>query len=263
MDRPQAGAPDFVGQAQAFQARHLAFLAAGDLDGLVANSFTGDARFHSFRFRAEGRAAIKEVMALFLERMSGFGPRTVTHFQAGPDFIWQELNIEGPDGDVRIYEFKFLREGSVYLQLFGEKQGTIWQPGDFPGFLPPDTTAAEACHHRYIQLQAAGDADAMADGFFSEDARLVTARLSLEGRESLRSFFQDKFRKESGFHLVSLHNLTGDPDYVWFEATAASSAGARTVYDVMLLRDDRVRLQLVGTLEGVLPANQQQHDASD
>ena len=95
----------------------------------------------------------------------------------------------------------------------------------------------------------------MADDFFTQDARLITSKLQVEGRENMRSFFAGKFEKESNFHLLSMRNLAGDVDYVWFEATAASSLGARSVYDVMLLRDDRVQMQLVGTLDGELPAN--------
>ncbi len=96
----------------------------------------------------------------------------------------------------------------------------------------------------------------MADDFFTADARLITAKLSIEGREPLRISSPTSLSMRDDFHLVSMHNLTGDSDYVWFEATAASSAGARTVYDVMLLRDGKVNLQLVGTLDGILPANQ-------
>jgi ketosteroid isomerase-like protein len=174
---------------------------------------------------------------------------------AGRDFIWQELLIDSPAGPIELYELKFLRDGQVTLQLYGSKQGTVWQPGDLAGFVPPAGEAAEQVHHRYIDLQARQDADGLADSFFSEDARLVTAKLNLEGREALRTFFRSKFEKESGFHLVSTRNITGDHDYVWFEATAGGSQGVRTVYDVMLLRDGQVTLQLVGTLEGVLPAN--------
>ena len=150
---------------------------------------------------------------------------------------------------------KFLSDGQVYLQLYGFRQGSVWQPGDFADFVPPVNAAAERLHHRYIDFQAREDADGMADDFFTADARLVTAKLNVEGREALRSFFRHKFKKESGFHLVANRNITGADDYVWFEATAGGSQGVRTVYDVMLLRGGQVSLQLVGTLEGVLPAN--------
>ena len=174
---------------------------------------------------------------------------------AGRDFIWQELTIDSPAGRIEPYEMKFLRDGQVYLQLYGFKRGSVWQPGDLDGSVPPASEAAEQLHHRYIDYQARQDADGMADDFFTADARLVTARLNIEGREALRSFFRHKFETESGFHLESTRNITGDDDYVWFEATAGGSLGMRTVYDVMLLQGGQVSLQLVGTLEGVLPAN--------
>jgi hypothetical protein len=249
------GHPDHIAQAQDYQARRMAFAQAGDLDGLVRELYTADARLHGFDFRAEGREAVKGVIGLMGQRLAGLGPVQVRQLIAGRDFIWQELLIQGPAGPIEPYEVKFLRDGQVYLQLYGAKQGTVWQPGDLAGFNLPDSPAAHALHHRYIDLQARQDADAMADDFFSAGGRLVTAKLNIEGREALRTFFRSKFEKESGFHLVSTRNITGDHDYVWFEATAGGSQGVRTVYDVMLLRDGQVTLQLVGTLEGVLPAN--------
>jgi hypothetical protein len=249
------GHPDHVAQAQAYQARRMALAQRGDLDGLVRELYSADARLHGFDFRAEGRAAVKSVIGLMGQRLAGLGPVRVRQLIAGRDFIWQELLIDSPAGPIEPYELKFLRDGQVYLQLYGSKQGTVWQPGDFAGFSAPASEAAEQVHHRYIDYQARQDVDGMAGDFFSADARLVTARLNIEGREALRTFFRSKFEKESGFHLVSTRHITGDHDYVWFEATAGGSQGVRTVYDVMLLRDGQVALQLVGTLEGMLPAN--------
>ncbi len=249
------GHPDHIAQAQAYQARRMAFAQAGDLDGLVRELYSADARLHGFDFRAEGREAIKGVIGLMGQRLAGLGPVQVQQLIAGRDFIWQELLIDGPAGPIEPYEMKFLRDGQVYLQLYGLKQGAVWQPGDFAGFIPPASDAAHVLHRRYIAYQARQDADGLANEFFSADGRLVTAKLAIEGREALRQFFRSKFEQESGFHLVSTRNITGDHDYVWFEATAGGSQGVRTVYDVMLLRDGQVTLQLVGTLEGVLPAN--------
>jgi hypothetical protein len=251
------GHPDHIAQAQDYQARRMAFAQRGDLDGLVRELYSADARLHGFDFRAEGRDAIKGVIGLMGKRLAGLGPVQVRQLIAGRDFIWQELLIDSQTGPIEPYEVKFLRHGQVWLQLYGSKQGTVWQPGDFAGFVPPPTQAAEQVHHRYIDYQARQDADGMADEFFGAEGRLVTAKLNIEGREALRQFFRSKFEKESGFHLVSTRNLTGDHDYVWFEATAGGSQGVRTVYDVMLLRDGQVTLQLVGTLEGVLPANEE------
>lgn len=256
------GHPDHIAQAQAYQARRMAFAQAGDLDGLVQELYSADARMHSFDFRAEGRDAIKDVIGLMGQRLARLRPVQVKQLIAGRDFIWQELLIDSPSGPIEPYEVKFLRDGQVYLQLYGSKQGTVWQPGDFAGFTPPASDAAHALHRRYIDYQARQDADGLADEFFSADGRLVTAKLNIEGREALRAFFRSKFEEESGFHLVSSRNITGDHDYVWFEATAGGSQGVRTVYDVMLLQDGKVRLQLVGTLQGVLPADAHGNSAS-
>lgn len=245
---------DFLKAAQEFQSKQIDYLVKGDVDGLVAACYTDDARLHSFQFRAQGHAAIREVLTLYLERLSALGARTIDKFAAGKDFIWLELTIENPAGDpVKVYELKFLRDGKIYLQIYGLRQGTVWQPGDFAGFTSPDATAAHAFHDWYLSFHRRGDADRLADEFFTGDAQLVTARVDVSGREAIRDMFRGLFAKEAEFTPLSVQNITSDVDYVWFEATVTSTLGKRRVYDVMLLRDKRVYLQLVGQLMGVLP----------
>jgi len=250
------GDPANVAQAQAYQAKRMAYAQRGDVAGLVGDLYTSDARLHSFDFRADGSQAIQGVIELMQQRLAGVGPVRIGQFIAGNDFIWQELAIKGRSGTIEPYEIKFLRSGRIYLQLYGYKQGTLWQPGDLDTFAPPvRSDAASEWHHRYIDYQARQDADGMADDFFAEDGRLITAKQNIYGREALRLFYRHKFQTENGFHLASTRNITGSEDYVWFEATAGGSLGMRTVYDVMLLKDGRVFTLLVGTLAGTLPAN--------
>jgi hypothetical protein len=251
-----SGDPASLAQAQAYQARRMTYMQHGDVGGLVRDLYTPDARLHAFDFRAEGGQAIQSLIELMQQRLAGLGAVHVEQLIAGRDFIWQELTIDSPAGRIEPYEFKFLRDGRVYLQLYGFKQGNLWQPGDLARFTSPAKSAAAAqWHHRYIDYQARQDADGLADDFFTAEGRLVTLKNSITGRAALRSFFQHKFQAENGFHLVSTRNITGADDYAWFEATAGGSQGIRTVYDVMLLQDGRVSLQLVGTLEGTLPIN--------
>jgi hypothetical protein len=188
-----------------------------------------------------------------MDRSQGLGPARVERFTAGRDFIWQELAFDSPDGEIQPYEVKLLREGQVYLQLYGFKQGGLWRPAEFAGEKLPDTTAARALHRRYVEYHIRGDADGLVDEFFTEDARLVTPNIAVEGRESLRSVFRELFTKEQDFRPQSVDKITTGPDYVWFEATVASSLGRRSLYDVQMLRDGQVCLQLVGRLAGTMP----------
>lgn len=249
------GDPASVAVASDHQARRLAFAARGDLHGLVEALYTEDARMHGFDFRVEGRSAIRAVIERMGSRLAELGPVRVRQRIAGRGFIWQELLIDGPAGPIEPYEVKLLRDDRVYLQLYGVKHGTIWRPGDVPGATSVVSPEAEALHRRYVDYQVRQDADGIADDFFAADARLVTARLQVEGRADLRTFFRHKFAAERDFRLVSTRRLTSDHDYVWFEATAGGSLGLRTVYDLMTSRAGRVSLQLVGTLEGVLPSD--------
>ncbi|QHV95971.1 nuclear transport factor 2 family protein [Spirosoma endbachense] len=241
-------------EAEALQATQVAFLQKGDIDGMVKACYTDDARMHGFTFRAQGHEAIKELVNLYLERLSVLGDRSMDKFETGKNYIWMEMTIQNPQGDpIKVYELKFLRSGKIYLQLYGLRQGTVWQEGDFSDFTPPNSSNARTFHNRYLDFHSRGDADGLADDFFTEDAQLITARVDIAGREPIRQMFQNLFAKESGFTPLSVENITSDPDYVWFEATVTSSLGKRRVYDIMLIRDGRVHLQLVGQLMGVLP----------
>lgn len=247
-------ADDALAYAQAFQQKQLSYLRQSDIDGLLRDCYTDDARFHTFGFRVQGKAAIREVLVTYLERLSLLGARHIDKFTGGYDFIWLELSIDNPQGlPVQVYEFKFLREGKIYLQLFGLRQGTVWYDTDFAGTVFPDPAGARSFHQRYLAYHIERDANGLADDFFTEDAHLITAKVDVAGREPIRQLFRDLFDKESGFTPLSVWNITSDSDYVWFEAAVTSNLGERSVYDVMLLRDGKVCLQLVGQLKGVLP----------
>jgi ketosteroid isomerase-like protein len=273
---PNEQTRDDLAAARDLQARQVEYLQRGDVQGLVNALYTEDARFDSFDVHAAGRDAVAGVIELYLRRTAGLGRRTIETFTAGRDYIWFELAMEGPEaplkapdereaplkapderpaGPVRTYEVKFLREGRIALELFGVKEGVLWEPEDFAGARLPDTAAAMALHDRYVGYHARGDADGLADDMFTEDARLVTPRLAVEGREQVRSVFRDIFARESGFEPGSVDRITCGDDYIWFEATVSSSLGHRRLYDVMLLSDGKISLQLVGSLEGAIPTD--------
>ncbi|HEY2667781.1 MAG TPA: nuclear transport factor 2 family protein [Actinomycetota bacterium] len=276
MPDPNEQTRDYLAAARDLQARQVEYLQRGDVQGLVNALYTEDARFDSFDVHAAGRDAVAGVIGLYLRRTAGLGRRTIETFTAGRDYIWFELAMEGPEaplkapderqvplkapderpaGPVRTYEVKFLREGRIALELFGAKEGVLWEPEDFAGARLPDTAAAMALHDTYVGYHARGDADGLADDMFTEDARLVTPRLAVEGREQVRSVFRDIFARESGFEPGSVDRITCGDDYIWFEATVSSSLGHRRLYDVMLLSDGKISLQLVGSLEGAIPTD--------
>ncbi|WP_426061845.1 nuclear transport factor 2 family protein [Hymenobacter sp. B1770] len=243
--------------AQAFQATQVSYLGRGDVAGLLQACYAPEARLHSFGFRAEGHKAIGRVLEVYLARLSQLGDRTIEKFAAGTDYLWLELSIERPGSSepVRVYELKFVRDGKIYLQLFGVKQGHLWPATDFASPVLADTALARAFHRRYLRYHEESDADGLADDFFAEDAQLVTGQINVTGREPIRTLFRELFAREADFTPVSVENITSDVDYVWFEATVSSSLGLRQVYDVMLLREGRVCRQLVGQLSGVLPTD--------
>jgi hypothetical protein len=249
----QISSQAYVERARAYQARRVPYLQRGDLDGMLRDLYTEDVRLDTFEFHAEGRTAVKGVIELVMQRTAALGASQVERFVAGRDFIWQEVAIGRAESGIQPYEVKFLRDDRVYLQLYGFREGTLWQPDEFVSQRLPDTKSAQELHDRYVGYHIRGDADGLVDEFFTKDARLVTSNLAVEGREALRSVFRELFAQERDFRSVSVEKITCGNDYVWFEATVTSSLGRRRLYDVQILRDDRVTLQLVGLLGGTLP----------
>lgn len=243
----------YLEDAQALQTRRMEYLSRKDIAGLVRDMYTDDARLDTFAFHVQGQTAIEEMTRLILGRMDELGSRRIERFVAGRDFIWQELALAGPQGEIRPYEVKFLRGGRIYLQLYGFKQGTLWRPGDFSGAILPDTRFALELHDHYVGYHMRGQSDALVDEFFTSDARLVTSNLAVEGRETLRGVFRELFSQEQSFRPLSVEQITCGPDYVWFEATVESSLGRRSLYDVQMLSGQQVSLQIVGLLNGVMP----------
>jgi hypothetical protein len=238
-----------------FQTKQIGFLKAGDVEGLIRECYAANARFHTFDFQANGQDEVREIILLYLGILEGFGPRTITKFETGSDYIWMEMSIQNPNGaDIQVYELKFIENDKIALQLFGVKKGEVW-PAEFldQKIKPAQKSEAKQFHERYLRYHQERDADGLADNFFTEDARLATAKVHVEGREAIRSMFAELFGKEADFTPLSVENITSEPDYVWFEATVASNLGERQVYDVMRLRDGQVSLQLVGQLKGIMP----------
>ena len=249
MQGPAEDPNDDVVAARRFESKQVAYFQRGDVDGLVRDLYTRDCRLDSFDFHATGPDQVARVIRRYVERASRYPSPSIESLRAGPNWIWLEVEM----GPVRTYEFKLLRDGRTELELFALKQGALWEPGDLDGLEPPDSADGLQFHDRYVDYHVRGDADGLADDFFTEDARIVSARGTVTGREAIRAAFRDIFSRESGFRPGRVERVTNRPEYVWFEAGASSTLGERRVYDVMLRREGRVRLMFVGTLEGVAP----------
>lgn len=241
-------------ETEAFQQKQIDFLRKGLIDEMIEECYAEDARMHGFNFRVEGHNEVKKLVHLYLKRLSVLGERNIDKLVTGQNFIWLEMTIQNVYGEpIKVYEVKFLREGKIYLQLFGLRKSTIWCQEDFLDFKPTDNTKAIEFHQHYLTFHKENNADGLADDFFTEDIHLVTANINIKGREAVREMFQNLFAVESGFTPLSIQNITNDFDYVWFEATVKSSLGERRVYDIILLNEGKVSVQLVGQLLGVLP----------
>ena len=196
-------------ETEAFQQKQIDFLRKGLIDEMIEECYTEDARMHGFTFKVEGRNEVKKLVHLYLKRLSILGERSIDKLITGRNFIWLEMTIQNVFGEpIKVYEVKFLREGKIYLQLFGLRQGTIWYQEDFLDFKPSDNTKAIEFHKHYLTFHKENNANGLADDFFNEDIHLVTSNVNIKGREAVREMFQNLFMKAYVYcsFLIKLEN---------------------------------------------------------
>jgi len=103
---------------QAFYSRHLAFLEAGDLDGLVTQ-YSRDATIVGFDFTVEGHEAIRTFFENYFARLGFFKLKATDKFKEIEDAIFFEATITSRLGEARVYDVFLLRNGKATHQFAG------------------------------------------------------------------------------------------------------------------------------------------------
>jgi ketosteroid isomerase-like protein len=108
-----------------FYAEQLDYLAAKDVDGLVANHYNDDAVLISFDVTVKGREALRDYFRTYLERLGTLTVTSTDKFMETEDSIFFEATVTSNLGTVRVYDAFVLRDGKISYHFAG-----VIGPGD-------------------------------------------------------------------------------------------------------------------------------------
>ena len=108
-----------------FYEEQLDYLAAKDVDGLVANHYNDDAVLISFDVTIRGREALREYFRTYLERLGTLTVTSTDKFTETEDSIFFEATVASNLGTVRVYDAFVLRDGKISYHFAG-----VIGPGD-------------------------------------------------------------------------------------------------------------------------------------
>ena len=102
-----------------FYEEQLNYLAAKDVDGLVANHYNDDAVFISFDVTVKGREALRDYFRTYLERLGTLTVTSTDKFTETEDTIFFEATVTSNLGAVRVYDAFVLRDGKISYHFAG------------------------------------------------------------------------------------------------------------------------------------------------
>ena len=103
---------------RAFYGRQIAFLEAGDVDGLMAQ-YHDDAVVVTFDTTVAGRPAIHEYFVGYLARLGSLRLTSTDRFTETDDAIFFEATVESDLGEARVYDVFILRQGRATHHFAG------------------------------------------------------------------------------------------------------------------------------------------------
>ena len=102
-----------------FYEEQLDYLAAKDVDGLVANHYNDDAVLMSFDVTVRGREALRQYFRAYLERLGTLAVTSTDRFAETEDSIFFEATVTSNLGTVRVYDAFVLRDGKISYHFAG------------------------------------------------------------------------------------------------------------------------------------------------
>jgi ketosteroid isomerase-like protein len=111
--------PMNVTSGRKFYEEQLAYLAAKDVDGLVANHYNDDAVLISFDVTVKGREALRDYFRAYLERLGTLTVTSTDRFTETEDAILLEATVTSNLGTVRVYDAFVLRHGKISYHFAG------------------------------------------------------------------------------------------------------------------------------------------------
>jgi hypothetical protein len=99
--------------------RHLRFLAAKDVEGLIDTDYAPDAELISFHDVVKGRDALKAYFHGYLERLGNIVVESTDKFTETDDAVLFEATVSTNLGRARVYDAWTLRDGRITHHFTG------------------------------------------------------------------------------------------------------------------------------------------------
>lgn len=109
--RPAAG--------RQFYERQLAYLQAGDVDGLIAQHYHDDALLVTFETAVRGRDALTAYFRRYVQQLGHLEVVSTDNFTETGDAIFLEATVTSALGTARVYDALVLREGKISYHFAG------------------------------------------------------------------------------------------------------------------------------------------------
>jgi aerobic carbon-monoxide dehydrogenase small subunit len=107
-------------------------------------------------------------------------------------------------------------------------------------------TPGKRFYQRQVEYLIAGDADALVEDNYNDDAVLTSAEFIVKGKEALKQHFRNYLRWVTIKAVKSTDKFVETDNTVLFEATVESNHGVVSVYDAFVLEDGKIAYHFTG-----------------
>ena len=107
-------------------------------------------------------------------------------------------------------------------------------------------TPGKKFYERQVKHLLAGNADALVDENYHEDATLVSFDFTVKGHAALKEHFRNYMKWVKIEEVISTDHFTETENSILFEATVRSNFGVVRVYDAFVLKDGKIIYHFTG-----------------
>ena len=107
-------------------------------------------------------------------------------------------------------------------------------------------TPGKQFYQRQVEYLIAGDADALVEDNYNDDAVLTSAEFIVRGKDALKKHFRNYLRWVKIKSVKSTDKFVETDNTVLFEATVESNFGIVSVYDAFVLEDGKIAYHFTG-----------------
>ncbi len=109
-------------------------------------------------------------------------------------------------------------------------------------------TPGKQFYQRQVEYLVAGNADALVEDNYNDDAVLTSPEFIVRGKQALKAHFRNYMRWVKIKAVKSTDKFVETDNTVLFEATVVSNYGEAKVYDAFVLRNGRISYHFTGVM---------------